>query len=213
MVPDLDAVYERVRAILIEQETKKRQSQGHAAGGIDAAAVTSTSNKDILDWGKEDDFLAELEADQAMGEREAEIAVAVGVGGNTVESIVEDELKRYKSFSPMPYRKLLPNGNKVSNDPLKWWEEKAAYLPIMSGLAKAYLSIQATSAPSERVFSVASRLIEKRRNRLNPELAGKMLFLAENWDLHKKHLLEMLLTAAEQQKEYQLKGSRSPDAN
>ncbi|KAG7343051.1 hAT family C-terminal dimerization domain containing protein [Nitzschia inconspicua] len=71
------------------------------------------------------------------------------------ESIVEDELKRYKSFSPMPYRKLLPSGNKVSNDPLKWWEEKAAYLPIMSGLAKAYLSIQATSAPSERVFSVA----------------------------------------------------------
>ncbi|KAG7336911.1 hAT family C-terminal dimerization domain containing protein [Nitzschia inconspicua] len=186
MVPDLGAVYERVRAILIEQETKKRQSQGHAAGGIDAAAVTSTSNKDILDWGKEDDFFAELEADQAMGEQEAEIAVDVGVGGNTVESIVEDELKRYKSFSPMPYRKLLPSENKVSNDPLKWWEEKAAYLPIMSGLAKAYLSIQATSAPSERVF---------RRNRLNPELAGKMLFLAENWDLHKKHLLEMLLTA------------------
>ncbi|KAG7373927.1 hAT family C-terminal dimerization domain containing protein [Nitzschia inconspicua] len=155
MVPDLGAVYERVRAILIEQETKKRQSQGHAAGGIDAAAVTSTSNKDILDWGKEDDFFAELEADQAMGEQEAEIAVAVGVGGNTVESIVEDELKRYKSFSPMPYRKLLPSGNKVSNDPQKWWEEKAAYLPIMSGLAKAYLSIQATSAPSERVFSVA----------------------------------------------------------
>ncbi|KAG7370145.1 hAT family C-terminal dimerization domain containing protein [Nitzschia inconspicua] len=62
----------------------------------------------------------------------------------------------FKSFSPMPYRKLLPSGNKVSNDPLKWWEEKAAYLPIMSSLAKAYLSIQATSAPSERVFSVAS---------------------------------------------------------
>ncbi|KAG7360661.1 hAT family C-terminal dimerization domain containing protein [Nitzschia inconspicua] len=120
----------------------------------------------------------------------------------SVESIVEDELKRYKSFPPMPYRKMLSSGNKVSNDPLKWWEEKAAYLPIMSSLVKAYLSIQATSAPSERVFSVASRLIEKRRNRrLNPELAGKMLFLAENWDLHMKHLLEMLLTAAEQQEE------------
>ncbi|KAG7368277.1 hypothetical protein IV203_031020 [Nitzschia inconspicua] len=83
-VPDLGAVYERVRAILNEQETKKRQSQGHEAGSIDAAAVTSTSNTDILDWGKEDDFFAELEADHAMGEQEAEIAVAVGVGGSTV---------------------------------------------------------------------------------------------------------------------------------
>ncbi|KAG7346049.1 hAT family C-terminal dimerization domain containing protein [Nitzschia inconspicua] len=124
----------------------------------------------------------------------------------SVESIVEDELKRYKSFPPMPYRKILPSGKKVCNNPLKWWEEKAAYFPIMySLLAKAYLNIQTTSAPSERVFSVASRLIGKRRNRLNPELAGKMLllFVAENWDLHhnKKHLLEMLLTAAKKQEE------------
>ncbi|KAG7337246.1 hAT family C-terminal dimerization domain containing protein [Nitzschia inconspicua] len=46
--------------------------------------------------------------------------------------------------------------------------------------------IQATSAPTERVFSAASMLIEKRRNRLDPELAGKMLFVAQNWDLHEK---------------------------
>ncbi|KAG7364313.1 hAT family C-terminal dimerization domain containing protein [Nitzschia inconspicua] len=78
---------------------------------------------------------------------------------------------------------------------------------FMSSLAKAYLSIQATSAPSERVFSAASMLIEKRRNRLDPELAGKMLFVAQNWDLHEKHLQDMLLAAAEQQEGEEVQGS------
>ncbi|KAG7352404.1 hypothetical protein IV203_008452 [Nitzschia inconspicua] len=153
MVPDLSAVYERVRAILIEQETKKRQSQGHAAGGIDAAAVTSTSNKDILDWGEEDDFFAELEADQATGEQEAEIAVAVGVGGNTVESIVEDELKRYKSFSPMPYRKLLPSGNKVSNDPQSGGKKRLPTFPSCPAWPKLTLAFKPPLLPL-REFSV-----------------------------------------------------------
>jgi len=38
-----------------------------------------------------------------------------------------------------------------------------------------------TSAPSERVFSLASRIISSRRNRLDPTMAGKMLFVSENW--------------------------------
>ncbi|KAG7362738.1 hAT family C-terminal dimerization domain containing protein [Nitzschia inconspicua] len=82
----------------------------------------------------------------------------------------------------------------------------------MSSSAKAYLSIQAISAPSQRVFIAASILIEKKRNRLDPEFAGKMLFLAENWDLHEKDLQDMLLAAPEQQEE-QVQGSEPRAAN
>jgi hAT family C-terminal dimerisation region len=53
--------------------------------------------------------------------------------------------------------------------------------PILARLAMVYLAVQATSAPSERVFSMASGIITNRRNQLDPTMAGKMLFVSENW--------------------------------
>ena len=45
-------------------------------------------------------------------------------------------------------------------------------------LARMYLCVPATSAPSERVFSVASRIISKLRARLTPANAGMLIFLS-----------------------------------
>ena len=50
-------------------------------------------------------------------------------------------------------------------------------------MARVHLAIQATSAPSERIFSMASLIITKMRNRLGPEIAGKLLYLKQNWDV------------------------------
>jgi hypothetical protein len=43
-----------------------------------------------------------------------------------------------------------------------------------------YLCIPATSAPSECIFSMASRLINKLRACLTPENAGRILFVKRN---------------------------------
>jgi hAT family C-terminal dimerisation region len=69
----------------------------------------------------------------------------------------------------------------VYNDPLNWWMEHQGQFPILVRLARYYLAVQATSAPSERIFSVASRVIADRQARLDPNIAGKALYVSENW--------------------------------
>ena len=50
------------------------------------------------------------------------------------------------------------------------------------------LAVQASSAASERVFSIASRLIDPRCTRLDPDIAGMTLFVADNWEKFEKEL-------------------------
>ncbi|ELT95740.1 hypothetical protein CAPTEDRAFT_140410 [Capitella teleta] len=52
--------------------------------------------------------------------------------------------------------------------------------PRIALLAKKYLAIPATSAPSERVFSTAGNIVTPKRSRLNPEKVNMLVFLAHN---------------------------------
>jgi len=53
---------------------------------------------------------------------------------------------------------------------------------ILLGSQQKYLSIQATSAPSERIFSKAGRIISDLRTRLNITILGMLMYLSENCD-------------------------------
>jgi hypothetical protein len=73
--------------------------------------------------------------------------------------------------------------NKETNEyhcPLKWWSLNSTKYPDIWNLAERILHIPATSAPAERVFSVASNIINKKRARLSPETANLLIFLKEN---------------------------------
>ena len=50
----------------------------------------------------------------------------------------------------------------------------------MSKMISFFLCTPATSVPSECIFSAAGILIDKKRNRLNPEKAEHLLFLNRN---------------------------------
>ena len=63
--------------------------------------------------------------------------------------ICDAELNRYRNIPKLP----------MKDDPLQWWEEHKHKFPILYRLAMKYLSIPATSAPSERVWSIASHII------------------------------------------------------
>ncbi|XP_029994695.1 zinc finger BED domain-containing protein 4-like [Sphaeramia orbicularis] len=70
-----------------------------------------------------------------------------------------------------------------SADPLAYWKERAVVFPHLHKLSNKFLCIPATSVPCERVFSKAGEVITKKRNRLHPSTAEKIIFLNKNLEI------------------------------
>ena len=65
-------------------------------------------------------------------------------------------------------------------DPFQWWIDHELKFLILFKLARKYLSISATSVPSEQLFSDAENQITSDRNRLKPETVNELLFIKRN---------------------------------
>jgi len=100
------------------------------------------------------------------------------------------EIKSYRSLEQIPM--FIPHPDYPPedrdhwhfNNPLDWWKQRAIQFPILSRLACIILCIPATSAPSERVFSVAGLTIAKDRASLLPENCNNLVFLHDAWRLN-----------------------------
>ena len=82
--------------------------------------------------------------------------------------VVEDELNVY-----------LKKKIKDTYNVLEFWKT-ADDVPLLKQLAKQILSIPASSATSERVFSTSGRILEKSRSRFLSKNDIKILFLHKN---------------------------------
>ncbi|XP_060794120.1 E3 SUMO-protein ligase ZBED1-like isoform X3 [Neoarius graeffei] len=67
--------------------------------------------------------------------------------------------------------------DECNEDVLGFWGAHCHDFPLMSMLARAVLCVPATSASSKRAFSSVGRVLEARRNRLNPGTVDAILFL------------------------------------
>lgn len=65
-------------------------------------------------------------------------------------------------------------------DPFQWWRQHEGQFPTIALLAKKYMAIPASSAPSERVFSLAKNILTRRRYRLDPQRLERLVFLNHN---------------------------------
>lgn len=63
----------------------------------------------------------------------------------TTHEKIKGEVSVYRGLPPIP----------TSDDPTLWWWGKKDTLPLLSQLSSTYLCVQASSTPSERVFSIA----------------------------------------------------------
>ena len=107
----------------------------------------------------------------------------IGADSTTIENNIQircqAQLEAYKLVKQM---KMQDNEGHF-NDPLKYWAGIEHQSPELSQLAKEFLSIPATSAPSERVWSRAARVIRAKRACLDQEITARMMFAQENSDL------------------------------
>ena len=65
-------------------------------------------------------------------------------------------------------------------DPLHWWKVQSPRFPGMRKLAQSYLSVCATSSPSERLFSTSGNIVTTQRASLKPDKVDMLVFLATN---------------------------------
>lgn len=86
----------------------------------------------------------------------------------------KDEFNHYLNVSELPVLE--------EYDPFSWWATNRNQYPILHQIAMKYLSIPATSVPSERLFSDAKNLITPQRTRLDSFLINQLMFLKRNRD-------------------------------
>jgi hypothetical protein len=95
----------------------------------------------------------------------------------SIEEIVSNEMKKYQSDKEL---RLQTDG--FYHCPLEWWlVHHTDYFHIWK-VAEQILAILANFEASERVFSSAANIVDKKRVRLKPENIDLLVFLRGNKD-------------------------------
>lgn len=90
------------------------------------------------------------------------------------EESLASEFERYRNY-------VDPNINTSDFDVRLWWRVNAARFPIAARVARRYLAIPATSAPAERVWSVAGNFIDDHRARLRDDNVEALIMCHQNF--------------------------------
>ena len=110
--------------------------------------------------------------------------------GDTAKKQCENEL--YQLLLGTEFKMKMKNvESKVYNCPLSWWKTSADRYKYLGKLAIKYLAVPATSAPSERIWSRAARVLTVKRNRMKEDVTAAMMYCRENKHILHKHYTEI----------------------
>ena len=177
-----DDILEKMIVIMKESMNSDQAlvSRNESMNNTSTNQVTCDLDSDV------EDFLDDIQLSQNLPTQGI-----VNNNQNDIAHIRELCLRELKSYRECKLLEIYSYSNcngmkKVVNCPLKkFWLLKKDQYPTLFQLSMKYLCIPATSAPSERVFSVASKIISKFRNRLNHDTAGSILFVHGNLEWFK----------------------------
>ncbi|XP_059415467.1 zinc finger BED domain-containing protein 4-like [Carassius carassius] len=94
-------------------------------------------------------------------------------GASSTSTQVQNQIQTYLTEQTVPR----------SDSPFQYWEVNQISFPTLAATAAKFLFAPCTSVDSERLFSVASNIIDARRNRLGGERAEMLIFLKKNLPL------------------------------
>lgn len=100
----------------------------------------------------------------------------IGESQQPLQNLIELEVHRYFSHNQ-------PQSSKQQTL-LQWWQANHYFYPQLATLAKKYLAVPASSVPSERVFSLAGIVVDKKRSRLKPDLVDTLIFMKMNMETY-----------------------------
>lgn len=126
-------------------------------------------NSSVNDLDSSQSELFDFDNNEKEGLQNFNAVCEASCSSNKIEN-ASSELQKYLD---------LPRAPKKGNN-LNWWKDNQKEFPILSKIARDILSISATSVPSERLFSRASLIIRKHRNRLNNQSA-RVLLCINSW--------------------------------
>ncbi len=87
--------------------------------------------------------------------------------------------------------KMQDINTKLYNCSLSWWKSSAHRFKNFERIAVKYLAIPATSAPSERIWSRASRVLTVKQNRMSEKVTSAIMYCQENRELLLKYYAEI----------------------
>jgi hypothetical protein len=83
--------------------------------------------------------------------------------------------------------------------------EESTEISIQSKAARSYLAVPATSAPSERIWSRASRILTLKRANLKPKVALRIIFIKENLGILHKYYVSLAKGNRTEDQQYLIK--------
>jgi hypothetical protein len=80
-------------------------------------------------------------------------------------------------------------------DPLEWWKRNQLKYPYLARLARLYLAVPAMSAPSERIWSRASRILTLKKEPISNQKLHRELCLSRRTWLSYINIMSLLQRA------------------
>ncbi|CAJ1057894.1 zinc finger BED domain-containing protein 1-like [Xyrichtys novacula] len=158
-----DTIWDQIQRKLIEQSTEE-------VCGADGDTVQSENEDEQESQQPPCNLPRKTPLEELFAEEEAQSIVSQQ-SSTSIKKRVERELQMYKEVPPVL----------MSVDPAAWWWNQQKTYPFLSDLVFSYLCVQASSTPSERVFSTAGDTICPERSRILAEKSDMVIFLNKNY--------------------------------
>lgn len=93
----------------------------------------------------------------------------------------EDEVCTFEHELRAERRKFKTIAKSSDESPLVFWRKHCDTLPLLAGAARVFLALPASSAPAERVFSIAGQFNTRKANRTAGETLRDILVIKNCW--------------------------------